>query len=105
MPSRRYEQGRGDRTRARLVDAVVAYAEAGRFQPPAKDLAQFALTTPGAINRHFGSVKLLRRVVAREHWDRIFPCLPFAAAMAPLREADARAAVWAVLVGEPRELS
>lgn len=102
-PMRQFRQKRGDATRERLIAAVIAYAMEGRYRAGARQLAQHADVHHSAVSRHFGHVSLLYRVVAREHWAAIFPSLPFAAAMLPLREGDARAAVWAILVGEPRD--
>lgn len=105
LPVRKFSQERGDKTRERLISGVIEYAKAGHFRATSRQLGQYADVHHSAVIRHFGALDLLYRVVAREHWDRVFPDLPFAMAMAPLREADARAAVWAVLVGAPRELS
>lgn len=103
LPSRQYRQKRGDTTRERLVEAVIAYAEAGSYRAPARWLAQHAGVHHSAISRHFGHVSLLYRVVAREHWQKAYAVLPFTLE-SPTVDAM-REAVWAVLVGAPRELS
>lgn len=96
-----HKQRRGDRTRRRLIDAVVAFAHEGRYRAAAEELATWAGVERTALYRHFGAVDLLYRVVAREHWSKVR--LPFSTASLP--DPEARAAVWAVLVGQPRELS
>lgn len=98
----RAPQKRGDRTRERLVEGVIAFANAGRYRVSVADLARYADVHRTAVNRHFGAIHLLYRVVARSHWEHIrFPMpLVFMDEMA-----DRRALVWALLVGEPRELS
>lgn len=104
QPLRKYSQKRGDKTRERLIDGVVAYAAQGQFRVSARQLGQYAGVHHTAVNRHFGAVELLYRVVARQHWQRVLPSLPpWVAAYMPA--AEAKALVWTVLVGEPRELS
>jgi AcrR family transcriptional regulator len=96
-PARQYSQRRGDATRERLVEAVIAYAREGRYRASARQLAQHAGVHHSAVSRHYGHVRLLYRVVAREHWSRV--SLPVPGAMVHER----KALVWAVLVGEPRD--
>lgn len=103
-PVRKYSQKRGDKTRERLIDGVVAYAGQGSFRVSARRLGQYAGVHHTAVNRHFGAVELLYRVVARRHWQRVLPSLPTSVADC-VPDHEAKALVWAVLVGEPRELS
>ena len=73
--------------------------ERGNFRGTAQQLADLAGVRRQSICRYFGSVDLLYRVVAREHWKAVEPHLP------TYNGFEARALVWLVLVGKPRELS
>ncbi len=95
-------QRRGTITRGRLLDAVVAFANEGRYRVLAGDLALFAGVERTAINRHFGAVHLLYRVAARERWQEIK--LPAELVFVD-EHRTRRDLVWVLLVGEPRELS
>jgi AcrR family transcriptional regulator len=92
LPLRQYRQKRGDKTRERLIEAVIEFAKAGRFRVTTRQLGQYAGVHHTAVNRHFGAIHLLYRVVARERWQEI----PLPAGN------DHRALAWAILVGEPR---
>ena len=106
-PKRRYRspfrEALAERTRARLIDAVITLGAQGRWRASAAEIATVACVHPTAISRHFGAVPLLYRVVARERWHQVFPSLPFAAAIERPLPRGRRMAVWAVLVGEPRD--
>lgn len=105
-PRRRYVSGkRGAQaaaTRALLLKAVLDLVREGQFRASSRQITDRAGVHHGSINYHYGHESLFYKVVAREHWKDVAPCLPFGADL----DVDAtKAAVWAVLVGEPRELS
>jgi AcrR family transcriptional regulator len=87
-----------EQKRTALIAAVIVLARQGNFRGTAAEIATLACVRRQSLGRYFGSVELLYRVVAREHWQQILPCLPFDAD----RQKDA---IWALLVGKPRELS
>ena len=103
---RRYVSGkRGAQaasTRALLLKAVLDLVCEGRFRASSRQITDRAGVHHGAINYHYGHESLFFRVVAREHWRDVAGHLPFIDGLDSEAE---EAAVWAVLVGEPRELS
>lgn len=96
-PARKFE---GERKRAALIAAVIELAVRGNYRGTASEIARLAGERRQSICRYFGSVDLLYRVVAREHWQRVQ--LPTHITT----HLDHRKNVaWLVLVGKPRELS
>lgn len=105
-PRRRYVSGKrgaqAAHTRALLLKAVLDLVREGQFRASSRQITDRAGVHHGAINYHYGHESLFYRVVAREHWHDVANHLPFIAGL----DSDAEeAAVWSVLVGEPRELS
>jgi AcrR family transcriptional regulator len=105
-PRRRYVSGKrgaqAAHTRAQLLKAVLDLVREGQFRASSRQITDRAGVHHGSINYHYGHESLFYRVVAREHWRDVAPCLPFVEGL----DSDAEeAAVWAVLVGEPRALS
>ena len=98
LVKRRRTQGRGNVTRRRLMEAVLAYAETGRYRVSGEELARHAGVHKTAINRHYGAPFRLYRAVARDHWAVVK--LPFSAVA--MLDFERKAAVWALLVGEPK---
>lgn len=90
-------------TRQALIKAALALIGEGRFRFGAQELADRAGVRRQAICRYFGSVDLLYRVLAREHWPEVASHLPFALGICDFDDQYARAAVWAVLVGRPKD--
>ncbi len=100
-PERDGRVRRGEESRQALIESALQQMEEGNFRPSAKTIAREAAFHPSAINHLFGSLDLMMRVIAREHWQRVVPLLRFDT----IGIADLRGAVWLVLVGKPRELS
>lgn len=91
-----YRVSRAEQKRAALIAAVLRLADRGNYRGTAQQLWTLAGVRRQAIARYFGSVDLLYRVVAREHWLQV----PLPAPLELTKET-----VWLVLVGKPRELS
>lgn len=91
-----------DQKRTALIGAALALIRQGRFRFGAQELADKAGVRRQAIARYFGSVDLLYRVLAREHWMDVAACLPFGVGAA---RGEKKLAAWTVMVGKPRELS
>ena len=85
-------------THTAIVEAVMARIRAGHFQPSVPDIIAIAGISRKTLNKHFGPLHLLMRVVARERWREVVPLLPFPV---PDDAKAQRTAVWAVLVGQP----
>lgn len=100
-PERDGRVRRGEQARLALIESALCQMEEGDFRPSAKNIAREAGFHPSAVNRLFGSLDLMMRVIAREHWVRVAPLLPFDT----IGIAEIRFTVWTVLVGKPRELS
>lgn len=105
-PRRRYVSGKrgaqAAHTRALLLKAVLDLVGEGQFRASSRQITDRAGLHHGAINYHYGHESLFYRVVAREHWRDVARHLPFIDGL----DSDAEeAAVWAVLVGEPKDLS
>lgn len=103
LRSRKVTQPRGDRTRERLIEAVIAFAKAGRYRASSREIGQFAGVHHTAVHRHFGHLKLLYRVVARERWQEVAATLPAHLPCVTEGGHQGPALVWTVLVGEPRD--
>lgn len=104
-PRRRYVSGKrgaqAAHTRALLLKAVLDLVREGQFRASSRQITDRAGVHHGSINYHYGHESLFYRVVAREHWREVASHLPFAVT----GKDGVEAAVWAVLVGEPRSLS
>ena len=100
-PERDGRVRRGEQARLALIQSALWLMEEGNFRPSAQDIARGAGLHPSAVNRLFGSLELMMRVIAREHWVRVVPFLPFDT----IGIAEIHFTVWTVLVGKPRELS
>lgn len=83
---------------AALIEAAIAEMRAGNFRPCAKVLATRAGYDQSRINRRFGSIELMRRCLAREHWERIAGL----AGLQDLPERERRRLVWLIMVGTTR---
>lgn len=105
-PRRRYVSGKrgaqAAHTRALLLKAVLDLVSEGQFRASSRQITDRAGLHHGAINYHYGHESLFYRVVAREHWRDVAEHLPFIDGLDSEAE---EAAVWAVLVGEPKDLS
>lgn len=102
-PSR---QRAAEHQRTALIAAVLVLANQGNFRGTAQQIADLAKVRRQSIARYFGSVDLLYRVVAREHWQQVVPCLGVSLDFfADVFGDEAKKAVWLVLVGKPRALS
>ena len=99
----KYRQARSTRTRERMIAAVLAHAGAGNYRVSAHQVCQYAQVGPQSIKDHFGSLGLLCRVVAREHW-RMVPLPVGLAVLCAVRDRDRKALAWALLVGAPRDV-
>lgn len=97
-------------TRKAVIEAALDFMAEGHFRVPSGLITERAGVHRGTINYYWGHETLFYRALAREHWERVAECLPFAATTPERGICDfggqyAKAAVWAVLVGEPREIS
>lgn len=105
-PRRKYHSGyrnrRGEETRRRLVDAVLASIGEGRFRPTADDIAERAGCAKALIFDHFGALKLLNHVVAREHADRVLEAIGIEPLDSDAADAYKRNLVWIVMTGKRR---
>lgn len=90
-----------EQKRTALIEAALGLIAEGQFRFGAQELADRAGVRRQSIARYFDSVDLLYRVLAREHWVKVCPHLPFQVYSA----GELREAVWAVLVGRKRTLS
>lgn len=88
-----YRQHQGALSREALIRAALLLIGRGNFRPSARAIAGLAGMHQSAVNRHFGSVELLYRVIAREHADAVCE--------AALGEPQA----WLIMVGRKRGLS
>lgn len=93
---------KGLATRERIVDAVLAAVGRGNFRPTNREVARAAGVTPPAVIKHFGSLDLLYRVIAREHPAEVVAA---AGIEAPGGAPGGRALAWTIMVGKPRGLS
>ena len=102
-PSR---QRAAEHQRTALIAAVLVLANQGNYRGTAQHIAALAKVRRQSIARYFGSVDMLYRVVAREHWQQVVPCLDVSLDGFPhVFGNEAENAVWLVLVGKPRALS
>jgi hypothetical protein len=101
-PERDGRLRKGEEARKTLIKAAIELMAKGNFRPSGKEISLRAGMHPSAACRVFRSVDLMMRVIAREHWQFVSLLLPFEKAGPP---ANYRDAVWAVLVGRPRDLS
>jgi AcrR family transcriptional regulator len=92
----------GEATRKRLIEAVVAFAQAGNFRPSGLEIARRAGVHSSTITRQFGSLELLNRCVAREHAEAIVVAADIVSADDGMHAT--RDVAWLILVGKPREM-
>jgi AcrR family transcriptional regulator len=88
-----YRQNQGELTREALIKAALLIIGRGNFRPGAREIANLASVHQSAVNRHFGSVELLYRVLAREHSEAI------------CQAAFGEQPAWLIMVGKKRGLS
>jgi AcrR family transcriptional regulator len=88
-----YRRRQGELTREALVKATLLIIGRGNFRPDAREIAGLAGVHQSAVNRHFGSVDLLYRVIAREY------------AQAVCQAAIGEHQAWLIMVGKKRGLS
>lgn len=101
-PDRDGRLRRGEEARQALIKSAIGLMWEGNFRPTGKEISLRAGMHPSAACRVFRSVELMMRVIAREHWSSVALSLPFETRSAGV---PPQVAVWAVLVGKPRELS
>lgn len=89
-PARRH---RSEATRVALLDEALQLVAQGNFRPTAREIAARARVHPSAVTRHFGSVELLYRIVARERRHDV---------LAAIGAHEAADLAWLVMVGKPR---
>lgn len=92
-------------TQKACVEAALALIAEGHFRASSGRITERAGVHRGTINYYWRHETLFYRHLARRHWERVADCLPFAVGICDFGSQYAKAAVWAVLVGEPRELS
>jgi AcrR family transcriptional regulator len=97
-----YRRRRGEKTRAALIGAVLAFVAEGQWRPKASAIAQRAGVDGAAINQHFGSQRGLNRTVACEHAVEVLQSLGIEPLDDPLTDASQRELVWIVMTGERR---
>lgn len=97
-----FRQKQRERTRAALLEAALSFVRRGNFRPMAKEIADKAGAGHGSVNRHFGSVELLYRVIAREHAATVISASGYGLC-AP--DYEHRGLAWLIMVGQPREMS
>jgi AcrR family transcriptional regulator len=95
-----YRLRQGEHTREAILDAALKLIAAGNFRPDAKEIAAVAGCHKSAVTRHFGAVKLLYRVIAREHTAAVAKA---AGLFFTVDHSDQADVVWLIMVGRPRE--
>jgi len=94
-----FRKGQGDATRKAIIDATLKFVAEGRFRPEAREIGRAAGCDPSAITRHFGSLDLLCRVIAREHAGAVVQ----AAGLGwNLPDEQNAAAAWVIMTGTVR---
>jgi AcrR family transcriptional regulator len=96
-----FRRNQGERTRAALVDATLSFVRQGCFRPEAREIAEVAGCHKSAVTRHFGSLDLLYRVIARGHWSEVL----LAAGIDDCHDRRHIDLAWLIMVGRPRDLS
>lgn len=96
-----FRQNQGERTRAALVEATLSFVRQGNFRPEAREVAERAGRHASAVVRHFGSIDLLYRVIARGHWSEVL----HAARIDDCHDRRNVDLAWMIMVGQPREIS
>jgi len=97
-----FRRAQGERTRAAIVAAALGLIAEGNFRPEAREIGRLAGIHRSAVVRHFGSLGLLYRVIAREHAGAVLAALGLEAM------ADARTGalqddlVWIAMTGQRR---
>jgi TetR/AcrR family transcriptional regulator of autoinduction and epiphytic fitness len=66
---------RAERTRAALVEAVLALLDEGRLRPTAAEIAQRAGVSERSVFQHFADREALLESVAREQYERVVPTI------------------------------
>lgn len=92
-------------TRQKVIEAALALIAEGYFRASSGQITERAGVHRATINYYWGHETLFYRALAREHWERVVVHLPLWPHDLGDGDAAYKAAVWAVLVGEPRELS
>ena len=100
-----YRRQRGEKTRAALIGAVLAFVAEGQWRPKASAIAQRAGVDGAAINQHFGSQRGLNRTVACEHTVEVMQSLGIQPFDDPRTYASQADLVWIVMTGERRSRS
>lgn len=80
-----------------LIEAALIEMQHGRFRPTAKVITLRAGYTPASINQRFGSIDLMRRRLAREHWEVISSL----AGLGRQTMAERKRLVWLIMTGAP----
>lgn len=93
-----FRKGQGEETSQAIVAATLKFIAAGRFRPEAREIGRAAGCDPSAITRHFGSLDLLYRVIARERWMDVIE-----AAQISLPCPNQRHIAWLIMVGERKQ--
>ncbi len=93
---------RGERTRVALIEAVLSFVAVGNFRPSGREIGERAGVHLSNVNRHFGSIELLYRVIAREHAEAVVQAAEGQGVSLPY---DHSAIAWLIMIGRPRELS
>jgi len=100
-----YRTAKALATQKRVIEAALDFMAEGHFRVSSGFITERAGVHRGTINYYWGHETLFYRALAREHWERVAECLPFELGICDFGGQFAKAAVWAVLVGEPREIS
>ena len=98
---------RAERTRAALVEALLALLDEGRLRPTAAEIAERAGVSERSVFQHFPDREALLEAVAREQYERIVPTISPVDASRSLRErtdgfVDQRCAVYERVAGVRR---
>jgi len=99
-PARQHQR---DRTHRALLDAALSFVTAGVFRPQARQIEAKAGAGRGSVARHFGSIDLLYRAIAREHTATVIRTVEREWAVS--LTCDHAELAWFIMVGKPRELS
>jgi AcrR family transcriptional regulator len=99
-----HRQSRSDRTKAAILETALSFVSEGYFRPEAREIAARAASLGkyrfhcSAVTRHFGSLQLLYRVIARQHWVEVIR-----GAGIVLGCPNERDLAWLIMVGRKRE--